>query len=150
MFDSMGSILEALSPEQQIACTAPNNILLTACPGSGKTLTLAHRFRGKREGRTRGAGAGNAQESPAVRGAGLARGQRRARCLSHARRLDCDGHPAWFVHARLGRAAGLGGLRGELRDRARRPACRPHFRRRGCGDAHPYTDAGPSEGGRRR
>ncbi|ASN33072.1 hypothetical protein B9130_26725 (plasmid) [Shigella sonnei] len=89
--------------------------------------------RGKREGRTRGAGAGNAQESPAVRGAGLARGQRRARCLSHARRLDCDGHPAWFVHARLGRAAGLGGLRGELRDRARRPACRPHFRRRGCG-----------------
>ncbi len=55
--------------------------------------------RGKREGRTRGAGAGNAQESPAVRGAGLARGQRRARCLSHARRLDCDGHPAWFVHA---------------------------------------------------
>ncbi len=27
--------------------------------------------------------------------------QRRARCLSHARRLDCDGHPAWFVHARL-------------------------------------------------
>ncbi len=41
-------------------------------------------------------------------------------------------------------------LRGELRDRARRPACRPHFRRRGCGDAHPYTDAGPSEGGRRR
>ncbi|MBD3721977.1 macrolide 2'-phosphotransferase [Klebsiella pneumoniae] len=39
----------------------------------------------------------------------------------------------WFVHARLGRAAGLGGLRGELRDRARRPACRPHFRRRGCG-----------------
>lgn len=30
MFDSMGSILEALSPEQQIACTAPNNILLTA------------------------------------------------------------------------------------------------------------------------
>lgn len=35
-------------------------------------------------------------------------------------------------------------------DRARRPACRPHFRRRGCGDAHPYTDAGPSEGGRRR
>ena len=50
--------------------------------------------RGKREGRTRGAGAGNAQESPAVRGAGLARGQRRARCLSHARRLDCDGHPA--------------------------------------------------------
>ncbi|WP_447286353.1 phosphotransferase [Klebsiella pneumoniae] len=51
---------------------------------------------------------------------------------------------AWFVHARLGRAAGLGGLRGELRDRARRPACRPHFRRRGCPDAHPYTDAGPS------
>ncbi|MBP1523998.1 phosphotransferase [Salmonella enterica subsp. enterica serovar Worthington] len=40
---------------------------------------------------------------------------------------------SWFVHARLGRAAGLGGLRGELRDRARRPACRPHFRRRGCG-----------------
>ena len=44
MFDSMGSILEALSPEQQIACTAPNNILLTACPGSGKTRTLTHRL----------------------------------------------------------------------------------------------------------
>lgn len=28
MFDSMGSILEALSPEQQIACSTPNNILL--------------------------------------------------------------------------------------------------------------------------
>ncbi len=28
-----------------------------------------------------------------------------------------------------------GGLRGELGDRARRLACRPHFRRRGCGDA---------------
>ena len=40
MFDSMGSILEALSPEQQIACTAPNNILLTACPGSGKTYII--------------------------------------------------------------------------------------------------------------
>ena len=40
----MGSILEALSPEQQIACTAPNNILLTACPGSGKTRTLTHRL----------------------------------------------------------------------------------------------------------
>lgn len=31
MFDSMGSILEALSPEQQIACSTQNNILLTAC-----------------------------------------------------------------------------------------------------------------------
>ena len=44
MFDSMGSILEALSPEQQIACSTPNNILLTACPGSGKTRTLTHRL----------------------------------------------------------------------------------------------------------
>ena len=40
----MGSILEALSPEQQIACSTPNNILLTACPGSGKTRTLTHRL----------------------------------------------------------------------------------------------------------
>ena len=44
MFDSMGSILEALSPEQQIACSTQNNILLTACPGSGKTRTLTHRL----------------------------------------------------------------------------------------------------------
>lgn len=40
----MGSILEALSPEQQIACSTQNNILLTACPGSGKTRTLTHRL----------------------------------------------------------------------------------------------------------
>ena len=33
-----------LSPEQQAACTAPNNVLLTACPGSGKTRTLTHRL----------------------------------------------------------------------------------------------------------
>ena len=46
MFDSMGSILEALSPEQQIACSTQNNILLTACPGSGKTRTLTHGWLG--------------------------------------------------------------------------------------------------------
>ena len=58
--------------------------------------------------------------------------------------------PTGLVHARLGRAAGLGGLRGELRDGARRPARRPRLRRRRCGDAHPHAAAGPSEGGRRR
>ena len=75
--------------------------IVIATVDDGRRWVLLHPApsRGKREGRTRGAGAGNAQESPAVRGAGLARGQRRARCLSHARRLDCDGHPAWFVHA---------------------------------------------------
>lgn len=45
MFDSMGSILEALSPEQQIACSTPNNILLTACPGSGKTRSFVCVYR---------------------------------------------------------------------------------------------------------
>lgn len=40
MFDGVDDILKELSPEQQAACTAPNNVLLTACPGSGKTRTL--------------------------------------------------------------------------------------------------------------
>ena len=40
----MGNILKELSTEQQTACTAPNNIMLTACPGSGKTRTLTHRL----------------------------------------------------------------------------------------------------------
>lgn len=37
-------ILRDLSPEQEAACTAPENVLLTACPGSGKTRTLTHRL----------------------------------------------------------------------------------------------------------
>lgn len=44
MFEGMGNILKELSTEQQTACTAPNNIMLTACPGSGKTRTLTHRL----------------------------------------------------------------------------------------------------------
>lgn len=44
MFEGMDDILKELSPEQQAACTAPNNVLLTACPGSGKTRTLTHRL----------------------------------------------------------------------------------------------------------
>lgn len=44
MFDGVDDILKELSPEQQAACTAPNNVLLTACPGSGKTRTLTHRL----------------------------------------------------------------------------------------------------------
>ena len=44
MFEGVDEILKELSPEQQAACTAPNNVLLTACPGSGKTRTLTHRL----------------------------------------------------------------------------------------------------------
>lgn len=44
MLDGMESILKELSTEQQTACTALNNIMLTACPGSGKTRTLTHRL----------------------------------------------------------------------------------------------------------
>lgn len=44
MFEGIDEILKELSPEQQAACTAPNNVLLTACPGSGKTRTLTHRL----------------------------------------------------------------------------------------------------------
>lgn len=44
MSDYQNDILDGLSQEQQIACTAQNNILLTACPGSGKTRTLTHRL----------------------------------------------------------------------------------------------------------
>ena len=44
MFEGVDDILKELSPEQQAACTAPNNVLLTACPGSGKTRTLTHRL----------------------------------------------------------------------------------------------------------
>lgn len=44
MSDYQSDILDGLSQEQQIACTAQNNILLTACPGSGKTRTLTHRL----------------------------------------------------------------------------------------------------------
>ena len=44
MFEGVDEILKELSPEQQAACIAPNNVLLTACPGSGKTRTLTHRL----------------------------------------------------------------------------------------------------------
>lgn len=37
-------ILRGLSPEQEAACQAPDNVLLTACPGSGKTRTLTRRL----------------------------------------------------------------------------------------------------------
>lgn len=37
-------ILIGLSSEQEAACKAPENILLTACPGSGKTRTLTRRL----------------------------------------------------------------------------------------------------------
>lgn len=40
----MENILKELSNEQQNACTSLNNIMLTACPGSGKTRTLTHRL----------------------------------------------------------------------------------------------------------
>ena len=37
-------ILRGLSPEQEAACRTPKNVLLTACPGSGKTRTLTRRL----------------------------------------------------------------------------------------------------------
>lgn len=37
-------ILRGLSPEQKAACIALENVLLTACPGSGKTRTLTRRL----------------------------------------------------------------------------------------------------------
>lgn len=37
-------ILNGLSVEQESACKAPENVLLTACPGSGKTRTLSRRL----------------------------------------------------------------------------------------------------------
>lgn len=37
-------ILRGLSPEQEAACKALENVLLTACPGSGKTRTLTRRL----------------------------------------------------------------------------------------------------------
>lgn len=37
-------ILRGLSPEQEAACKAPENVILTACPGSGKTRTLTRRL----------------------------------------------------------------------------------------------------------
>ena len=33
----LSDVLKGLSLEQEVACTDPGNILLTACPGSGKT-----------------------------------------------------------------------------------------------------------------
>lgn len=44
MSNKIDNILKGLSTEQQNACTAPNNVMLTACPGSGKTRTLTHRL----------------------------------------------------------------------------------------------------------
>lgn len=41
---NFSDILKGLSPEQKAACKAIENILLTACPGSGKTRTLTHRL----------------------------------------------------------------------------------------------------------
>lgn len=40
----LSDILKGLSSEQEVACTDPGNILLTACPGSGKTRTLTRRL----------------------------------------------------------------------------------------------------------
>ena len=37
-------ILKGLSIEQKTACTTIGNVLLTSCPGSGKTRTLTHRL----------------------------------------------------------------------------------------------------------
>lgn len=37
-------ILKGLSAEQAAVCRAHGNVLLTACPGSGKTRTLTHRL----------------------------------------------------------------------------------------------------------
>lgn len=42
--DKYKNILDGLSSEQKEACTATENLLLTACPGSGKTLTLTRRL----------------------------------------------------------------------------------------------------------
>ena len=35
---------QSLNPEQRAACECLNNIILTACPGSGKTRTVSHRL----------------------------------------------------------------------------------------------------------
>ena len=40
----LSDVLKGLSLEQEVACTDPGNILLTACPGSGKTRTLTRRL----------------------------------------------------------------------------------------------------------
>ena len=44
MLNSIDNVLRDLSEEQRTACKAQGNILLTACPGSGKTRTLTHRL----------------------------------------------------------------------------------------------------------
>ena len=36
--------VQTLNSEQRIACECLNNIILTACPGSGKTRTVSHRL----------------------------------------------------------------------------------------------------------
>ena len=38
------SILEGLNEQQKAVCISDNNIILTACPGSGKTRTITHRL----------------------------------------------------------------------------------------------------------
>ena len=38
------SILEGLNEQQKAVCVSDNNIILTACPGSGKTRTITHRL----------------------------------------------------------------------------------------------------------
>ena len=55
---------------------------------------------------------------------------------------DCDGHPARFVHARLGRAAELGGFAESFATALAALHAVPGFRRRGCGMLIRYTDAG--------
>lgn len=44
MPNNIDNILRELSEEQRTACKAQGNVLLTACPGSGKTRTLTHRL----------------------------------------------------------------------------------------------------------
>lgn len=44
MIDEIENILKELSTEQKNACISSSNVILTACPGSGKTRTLTHRL----------------------------------------------------------------------------------------------------------
>ena len=38
------NLLENLNEQQKVACKKENNLLLIACPGSGKTRTIVHRL----------------------------------------------------------------------------------------------------------
>lgn len=44
MSDIMSLIKQALNPQQQKACCCLDNMILTACPGSGKTRVLSYRL----------------------------------------------------------------------------------------------------------